>query len=177
MSVDAARPRPRVVLALGPPLLALAACSPYRPGSFQRGATPTTAVVNLGCLDVAADSAPDPVAAWPVLDLRFGNRCDRPVPVDLRRLSVVGQTAGGQQVALVPYDPGQVLRALPLEARTWGTERLHYRDRRDLAPVAADVIAVCVDLAGLDEVVGSRAPLVRCWSRPAMAVASAEATP
>lgn len=153
---------------------AAGACVAYRPGSLQRNAPPGVAVVETGCLDVAAAIATDPIVAWPVVDLHFGNRCDRPVPVDLRAIGAFGRTRAGAIVPLVPYDPQAELRALPLEARSQGSEQLQYRDRRDLGPVGDDVIDVCVELGGL----GGSAPQVRCFPRPALEpVAQAAVTP
>lgn len=157
---------------------ALVACAAYRPGTFQQSASPGTAVVETGCLDVAASLTDDAVAAWPVVDLQFGNRCDRPVPVDLRAIAAFGHARDGALVHLVAYDPLAELRSLPLEARSRGGELLQYRDRRDLAVVGPDVIDVCLELGAL----GGAAPQVRCFRRPVLeaaapVVAQAEVTP
>lgn len=144
--------------------LALSACVAYQPGTLQRTATSNTAVAEVGCLDLAAEVTTDVVAAWPVVDLRFGNRCARPVPVDLGAIAAFGRTAAGTTVRLVPFDPERALRSLPLEARTQGGERLQYRDGRDLGEVGADVIDLCLDLATIGG--GSPAPIIRCWPRP-----------
>ena len=157
---------------------ALVGCAAYRPGNLQRLAPAGTHVVETGCLDVAARVTDDAVAAWPVVDLQFGNRCDRPVPVDLRAIAAFGHTRGGVVVNLVAHDPLAELRSLPLEARSRGGELLQYRDRRDLAVVGPDVIDVCLELGAL----GGAAPQVRCFPRPlfaamAPAVAQAEVVP
>ena len=157
---------------------ALVACAAYRPGTFQRTAPAGTAVVEAGCLDVAATVTDDAVAAWPVVDLQFGNRCDRPVPVDLRAIAASGHTRTGAVVNLVPYDPMAELRPLPLEARSRGRELLQYRDRRDLGVVGADVVDLCLELGAL----GGAAAQVRCFPRLLVdtagpAVAQAEVTP
>lgn len=166
-------PRARCALV---PLVGLAACAPYRPGALQRSAAAGSAVVVAGCLDVAARVIDDAVAAWPVVELRFGNRCDRPVPVDLRAIGGFGHTRGDLLVSLVAYDPNRELRPLLLEARTQGEEQLQYRDRRDLGVVGPDLVDLCLDLAALGGqglVAGPGAPPVSCFERspvePAMA--------
>lgn len=167
MPSSPSRLRRAVALAALSGLGALAACTPYRAGGLQRSAPSGVVVVASGCLDVAAAVSDDAVAAWPVIDVQFGNRCDRPVPVDLRTIGVFGHTRTGRAVALVPYDPRGELAALPLEARTAGRERLQYRDRRDLGVVGDDVVDVCLDLAGLGGPPSVAAPPARCWSRVA----------
>ncbi|HVV85723.1 MAG TPA: hypothetical protein VHE35_21840, partial [Kofleriaceae bacterium] len=139
-------------------------------------ATPGTAVVAAGCLDVAAAVTSDAIAAWPVVDLRFGNRCDRPVPVDLRASDAYGHTRDGAVVRLVPYDPRAELRALPLEARSSGGDQLQYRDPRDLGVVGGEVVDLCLDLAGLGGP-ASGTPIVRCFPRNDAAVAMTEVAP
>ena len=150
----------------------LAACTPYRAGGLQRAAPPGAVVVASGCLDVAAAISDDAVAAWPVIDVQFGNRCDRSVAVDLRAIGGFGHTRTGTTVALVPYDPQRELTALPLEARTAGSERLQYRDRRDLGIVGDDIVDVCLDLAGLGGTRSAPAP-ARCFARVASAFVQA----
>ena len=143
----------------------LAACTPYRAGGLQRSAPAGAIVVESGCLDVAAAVSDDAVAAWPVIDVQFGNRCDRSVAVDLRAIGGFGHTRTGTTVALVPYDPRAELAPLPLEARSAGGERLQYRDRRDLGLVGDDLVDVCLDLAGLGGPPSSPLPPARCFAR------------
>jgi len=136
---------------------ASAACATYRAGSFEASGEPfvgerTTA----GCLDLAVDVARDAVATGPVVQYSFGNRCDRAATIDLATVAVTGRTSSGEEVAMVPYDPYGQIRALPLDARAFGRERIEYRTSRDFS---GDVIAVCVAIGSVGGANGPTAPL------------------
>ena len=144
------------VRAIGVSLLALAACHGYRAGSFRgpRGPFPGEPVT-LGCLDVAVARSHDAGAQGPAVELAFGNRCRRPVTVDLTRMSARGRDAAGQDVRLVAYESG---RRDPAAAarRPPGRTRGH----RAVATGGADapLTQVCVDVGGIDR---SAAPAAR----------------
>jgi hypothetical protein len=135
-----------------------AACATYRAGSFESAGEPFLGErATAGCLDLAVDVKRDAVATGPVVQYAFGNRCDRAATVDLASVRVTGRTASGEEVQMVAYDPYGQIRALPIDARSYGRERIEYRTAREFG---GDVIAVCVGI-------GSIAP-----SEPALQVAT-----
>ncbi|HWU87388.1 MAG TPA: hypothetical protein VN253_08935, partial [Kofleriaceae bacterium] len=103
---------------------ALAGCA-YQPGSFMHGSGPQAVFAGqratVACLDIAVARRPD-YAASAVLQYRFGNRCNRPVQVDLRAAAVVGRLADGREEALAPYDPRLEMVPVRLDGRTSGGE-------------------------------------------------------
>ena len=104
----------------GAVMLAIAGCA-YQPGSFDTwGHDFSGRRSTVGCVDLAI-ARRDHVAG-PVLAYDFGNRCDAPVTIDLRAIAVVAKTARGD-APMVPYDPGNEIRALPLDGRSAGFER------------------------------------------------------
>lgn len=121
--------------------LAIAACA-YKPGSYQH---PTREFVgqrtSVGCLDIAIDRRTD-MGSSAVLGYTFGNRCDRPAVIDLAWVNVIGRTATGAEVALVPYDPKGELQVLRLDARQAGSEAISY-------PAPEALGQLCVDVASL----------------------------
>lgn len=127
--------------------LGLIGCQSYSPGSFTHAGAPFTGqMLTIECLDLGVASDPDPIVAGPVVAYQFGNRCDRAVEVDLAAVRATGRTADGREVALVAYDPYRTLRALRLEARSSGRERLEYRKADDLG---TDLVSVCLALDGI----------------------------
>lgn len=139
----------------------------YQPGSFHyRGATAwdTGQRATVGCLDIAVARRADRDASA-VVDYRFGNRCTRPVAVDLARVAVVARYADGTEAALEPYDPKRELRPTPLDGRLAGGEALAY-------PSARGATQICVDAASL---VHADQPHWMCFASQPEAVA--EVTP
>jgi hypothetical protein len=131
-----------------PFVMAVAGCAPlivacaYKPGSFAHNTHSFTGQrATVGCLDISVERRTD-VGDWPVLDYTFGNRCDRPAPVDLAWTQVIGRTADGAEVALVPYDPKAEIRVLKIDGRSSGSEALTY-------PTDVSLGQVCVDVASL----------------------------
>jgi hypothetical protein len=125
-------------------ICALAGCA-YQPGSFTHGFRAEAALAaqraTVGCLDLAIARGPD-LDASAVLRYWFGNRCNRPVRIDLQRVAVVGHLGDGREVALAPYDPQGELRSASLGGRRDGGEAIAYRAH---GPVAR----VCVDAASI----------------------------
>jgi hypothetical protein len=124
----------------------VAGCASYSPGAFHAATGQNTAwyvgkKATIGCLDVAIDRRAD-YDGHAVVDYRFGNRCIRPVDVDLARVAVVGKLAGGTEVALAPYDPRLEIRAVRLDGRLAGGEAIAY-------PTPEPVARICVDAASL----------------------------
>ncbi len=121
--------------------LAIAACA-YKPGSYQH---PSREFVgqrtSVGCLDIAVARRTD-MGSSAVLNYTFGNGCDQPATIDLAWVNVIGRTAAGAEVTLVPYDPKGELQVLRLDARQAGSEAISY-------PAPEALGQVCVDVASL----------------------------
>ena len=121
--------------------LAVAACA-YKPGSYQ---SPSREFVgqrtSVGCLDLAIDRRTD-IGSSAVLGYTFGNRCDRPAVIDLAWVNVIGRTAAGAEITLVPYDPKGELQVLRLDGRQVGAEAISY-------PAPESLGQLCVDVASL----------------------------
>jgi hypothetical protein len=128
----------------------LAGCA-YQPGSFTSGPGPTAVFAGqratIDCLDVAVARRPDHDGSA-VLQYRFGNRCNRPVTVDLARVAVVARFADGAEEALAPYDPDQEIRPAQLAGRGSGGEALAYSTARRAAQVCADLSSIVPPAAG-----------------------------
>lgn len=131
--------RPFVLAVLGCALLVIG-CA-YKPGSLAPRTDGSGQLATIGCLDVTIGRRADH-GDWPVLEYAFGNRCDHAVVVDLAWTQVVGRTADGAEVALVPYDPKAEIRVLKLDGRSQGTEALAY-------PAEVSLGQVCVDAASI----------------------------
>jgi hypothetical protein len=154
-----------------------AACATYRAGSFESAGEPFLGErATAGCLDLAVDVKRDAVATGPVVQYQFGNRCDRAATVDLASVRVTGRTASGEEVQMVAYDPYGEIRALPLDARASGRERIEYRTARDFG---GDVIAVCVGIGSIAPSEPASQLAMTCVDVPSrlMTVATAEVTP
>jgi hypothetical protein len=117
---------------------ALAGCA-YRPGAMQP--EPRGQVVTVGCLDVAIARRLDH-GANAVLYYRLGNRCNRPIQVDLAQVAVVGRFGDGAEVALAPYDPDLEIRPVRLDGRMTGREAIAY-------PTPQPAAQICVDAASI----------------------------
>ena len=121
--------------------LAIAACA-YRPGSTQPAARePVGQRTSVGCLDIAVERQTD-TGSSAVLGYTFGNRCDQPAVIDLAWVNVIGRTADGAEVTLVPYDPKGELAVVQLEGRAAGSRSISY-------PATDKVGQLCVDVASL----------------------------
>jgi hypothetical protein len=129
----------------------VAACG-YRAGSFT-GPNGRFAgeQATVGCLDVGVSSYASAEAEGPVIAYEFGNRCDRPTPVDLGAVIVRGRTESGREIELAPFDPDAELRPARLEARRTGREVIEYR-----AAVTDPIRQVCVELDRLAGHTGDR---------------------
>lgn len=129
--------------------LGLLGCTSYSPGSFRHaGRAFTGQTTTIACLDLGVAGDRDAVAPGPIVDYQFGNRCDHPIAIDLGAVRATGRTGDGRDVALVAYDPYHTLRALRLEARSSGRERLEYRNAADFG---TDLVSVCLSLDGITD--------------------------
>jgi hypothetical protein len=84
----------------------LAGCGAYKVASAPQTAsasTPqdTTSRTEVGCIEVGIDRRGDRELS-PVVRYAVENRCGRPITVDLAWASVIGRTAEGAEMALVP---------------------------------------------------------------------------
>jgi hypothetical protein len=152
----------RVMLAFGAmqgaALLAIVAGCAYQPGSFDTwGHDFAGRRSTVGCVDLSILRRGDH-AANPVLAYDFGNRCDRPVTVDLQAVAVVAKATGGD-APMIPYDPDHEIRALPLDGRSAGSEAIEYRMTAD----AGVRLSVCVDAA---TVVDTTTSNWQCFDEP-----------
>lgn len=122
--------------------LAIAACAHQATSSTQR---PTHELVgqraSVGCLDIAVDRRTD-TGSSAVLGYTFGNRCDEPAVIDLAWVNVIGRTANGAEVTLLPYDPKGELSVRKLDANAMGAESITY-------PAPEALGQLCVDVASL----------------------------
>jgi hypothetical protein len=122
--------------------LLFAGCITYKPGAFASdGKVFVGERATVGCLDLAVARRPD-MQAKAVLEFAFGNRCDKPAPVDLAYAKVIGRTADGSERRLIPYDPDSQLMALRLDGRTSGREALAYSSESPLVQVCVDVASI-----------------------------------
>ena len=138
-------------------LLLLAGCT-YTSGSFSdfRGAFPGTRQT-IGCIDLAVGRSADPSAQGPAISYAFGNRCTRPVTIDLASIRAHGHDADGLEHTLVAFDPQQELRPLPLDSLFFGRETIEYS-----APGVQQIFDLCVDIGG----VNADAPRTAQWVCP-----------
>jgi hypothetical protein len=120
----------------------LAGCVAYQPGTFvHEGKAFVGERVTVGCLDLAVARRPD-MFKQAVIEYSFGNRCDKPEQVDLAYAKVMGRTASGSELRLIPYDPDRQLMAMRVDGRTMGHEALAYSSDEPL-------VQVCVDAASI----------------------------
>jgi hypothetical protein len=122
--------------------VALAACA-YSPGSFShlRQNFPGQRTT-VGCIDVSVERRPDLTSGGAVLAYEFGNRCDRPAPIDFTQAKVLARTYDGEDLTLEPWDPEYQIVPLAIDGRSAGAEAIAYLSDKRLAEV-------CVDVAGL----------------------------
>ena len=124
------------------PAVLFAGCITYKPGAFASdGKVFVGERVTVGCLDLAIARRPD-MQSMAVLEFAFGNRCDKPEPVDLAYAKVIGRTADGTERRLIPYDPHSQLMSLRLDGRTSGREALAYAAEQPIVQICIDAASV-----------------------------------
>ena len=122
----------------------LASACAYAPDSFSGPqASFPGARATVGCLDVSI-AVTDAHHRDPVVRYTVGNRCDHTTIIDLSAIRV--QPADGRlgDHVLLPFDPQQEMRPLPIEARSVISEQIEYRyastsDPRPLCFEIADI--------------------------------------
>lgn len=122
----------------------LAGCG-YRPGALIHGVGSQAGLadqrVTVDCLDVVVARRPDYDGSV-VLQYRFGNRCNRPVQVDLQQVAVAARLDDGREVELSPYDPQLELRPVRLAGRDTGGEAIAYPTQRPTTQVCVDAASI-----------------------------------
>lgn len=120
----------------------LSGCASYHPGDL-RPIVPSQELRSLACLDVrvTAGEAPPGDPADVVLTFDFGNRCDRPVPVDFGALRITD--CHGRDAPV--FDPRREIRPVTLDANAGATEWLEVQP-----PGPTPLARLCVDVSGLE---------------------------
>jgi hypothetical protein len=120
--------------------LLLASCA-YKPNSFQAANMPFRGFyLSVDCLDLGI--AHRKRSDSDVIAYEFGNRCDKPVVVDLAAARVIGQTQDGEEVALYAFDPLREIRSMRIDARASGRESVEYPSNGKLERVCVDAAAI-----------------------------------
>jgi hypothetical protein len=123
----------------------LAGCGAYKVASSPQSASAatveedTTSRTEVGCVEVGVDRRGDREMS-PVVRYSVANHCARPITVDVAWASVIGRTAEGTEVALVPAS------ATPTSA-TIAPSGSHETTIKYAA--AASIGQLCVDVASI----------------------------
>lgn len=126
---------------------------------------PWATVVRLGCLDLGVHLARHPSVprSFTVVQYELGNRCDRPLRIDLAAVRVRARYPDGVEVALERHDPHREVRPATLELRSRAFEALAYSPS---APHSVEAPVVCLTLGGVVEAEAATPGLVRCLRVP-----------
>ena len=123
-------------------------------------------VIHRGCLDLGVHLARHPTVPrrFTVLRFELGNRCGRPLRVDLGAVRVRARYADGAEVELARHDPRREVRAVTLDVRTRAVEVLAYAPAlpREGAPAVVCLALDGVQPDGAAEATGE----ARCLSVP-----------
>jgi len=136
----------------------LVGCTAYHPGSFTHGVAFIGQRATVGCLDVAVARRVD-YESNAVLQYQLGNRCNRPVEVNLGRIAVIARFADGSEEVLAPYDPSFEIRPVRLTGRLTGQEAIAY-------PIPRRALQICAELSAITPVAVARAADRRAGVRP-----------
>ncbi|HEY5923140.1 MAG TPA: hypothetical protein VIV11_15785 [Kofleriaceae bacterium] len=121
--------------------LVLAGCA-YKPDSFRQGSASFRGFyISVDCLDLGIDHRKRD-NRMDVIAYEFGNRCDKPVVVDLAAARVYGRTADGEEVELYAFDPMSEIRPVRIDARAYGREAIEYPSSHTLDRVCIDAAAI-----------------------------------
>lgn len=106
----------------------------------------------IGCLEIGVDRRTD-LGSSAVVRYAFENRCGAPANVDLGWANVIGRTALGNELALVPAEKAA---AVTIDAHGSGEATLAY-------PAPTPIGQLCIDLNSLAQ----QTPAVwRCFGNP-----------
>jgi hypothetical protein len=144
---------------------ALGGCDLYEAGALLHGPRAEWAQGRaMGCVDVSIEAILDPRVppSSVVLDVAFGNHCDRPVAVDLSRLTVTAQWPGDPAPRpMEAYDPRHEIGRRTLGLRSQAREGIQFEPLGD-AP-ADPPSRVCVLSGRIVAGQGDLAPV--CFER------------
>lgn len=118
--------------------LVLGACA-YEPGTFHYDGRAFPGVyVTVNCLDISVEHQAERVVRY-----AFGNRCGKPVVVDLAAARVYGRaTNSDEQVALRALDPWHEIRGLRLDSYAVGHEAIEYESDRAIDRMCVDAASI-----------------------------------
>ncbi|CAN5905589.1 hypothetical protein BH11MYX3_BH11MYX3_21830 [soil metagenome] len=109
----------------------------------------------VGCLEIEVDRRTD-LGPAAVMRFAFENHCAQTMSVDLGWASVIGRTADGAEVALVPAKKES---AVTIEGHASGETTLAYGNPAAPAPIGQ----LCVDIASLAQQTPAQ---WRCFGNP-----------
>jgi hypothetical protein len=144
--------RLRWIVALG---VVLAGCYKAASSSTSDTTREVRERSRVGCLDVAVDRRTD-LGTTAIVSYAFENRCGQPAQVDLAWAQVIGRTAEGVELALIPT---KQTSSVTIGAHEQAETTLAYPN-----PAAPAMIGqLCVDVASLAQ----QTPAVwRCFGNP-----------
>lgn len=127
----------------------LAGCGAFKVASSPQSASAspspsssdTTSRTEVGCVEVGIERRGDREMA-PVVRYAVENRCERPISVDLAWASVIGRTAEGTEMALVPHG-----KATTATTATIVPSGVHHATISYASP--ASIGQLCVDVASI----------------------------
>jgi|MudIll2142460700_1097286.scaffolds.fasta_scaffold09400_2 hypothetical protein len=119
----------------------LAGCG-YQPSSFRSDVQFPGQRATAGCLDISIERRDRSTSGEVVFAYTFGNRCDRPVIVDLASVTVIGRQTDGKPLVLHPYDPHREIEPRWLDGRAVGRETLAYE-------ASVMLVDICVDAGSI----------------------------
>ena len=127
---------------------------------------PWAAVAHRGCLDLGVHLTrhPSVPGRFTVVRYELGNRCDRPLRLDLSAVRARARYADGVELTLARHDPRREVVPATLEHRSRAVEVLAYAPAipRDGAPAV-----VCLTLDGvLRDASAATTPWTQCLTVP-----------
>lgn len=126
---------------------------------------PWATVVRLGCLDLGVHLArhPSVPGRFTVVQYELGNRCNRPLRIDLGAVRVRARYPDGVEVPMERHDPRREVRPATLELRSRAFEALAYSPAH---PPGVEAPVVCLTLDGVIETAAATPGLERCLTVP-----------
>jgi hypothetical protein len=109
----------------------------------------------VGCLEIGVDRRTD-LGTAAVMRFAFENHCAQPASVDLGWAQVIGRTADGAEVALVPANKES---SVMIDAHASGETTLAYGNPAAPSPIGQ----LCVDIASLAQQTPAQ---WRCFGNP-----------
>ncbi len=146
--------RMRWVVAVFLVLAVLAGCA-VKAASSNDTTREVTDRSRVGCLDVGVDRRTD-LGTTAVVRFAFENHCAQRTTVDLGWATVIGRTADGAELAMVPTRKESVVT---IEAHDSGETTLAYQNPAAPAPIGQ----LCVDVASLAQQTPAQ---WRCFGNP-----------